>query len=362
MREVLVSVIIPVYNSKQYIRELLSDILNQTYKNLEIIIVDDGSTDNSLEIINEFAQNDNRICVITTENRGPSAARNTGLDKAKGTYIRFIDADDRVLPNSINEMVKAYKENEEIDLVIGNYRSIPSKYLVTGKKLENKVVKEEQFIDIFIEHIRAFYIGVPWNKLYKRAIIEKYKIRFHKDIMWSEDFLFNLDYFDKCKSFYLLFVDEGIYDYYLRESSITHALEDNIEHSVLDEIEKMRYESAKKYCMKHNRIETFELEWRYSYTYAELTVLARNNKEDNFLERYRKFKLKLMDPNIYEYISMKAKNTDIRIWRLLEELTRRKMYRSTFILFILKEYMVNNMQTITKAIKKIINHNMPSNL
>lgn len=362
MKEELVSVIIPVYNARKYIRNLLIDILNQSYKNLQIIIIDDGSTDDSLNIINEFARKDNRICVISIENSGPSAARNIGLNVAKGKFVRFIDADDRILPNSINEMVKVYNENEDVDLVIGNYRSIPSKYLVTGKKLENRIVKEEQFVDIFLEHIRAFYIGVPWNKLYKKSIIDKFNIRFNNDLMWSEDFLFNLDYFDKCKLFYLLFIDEGIYDYYLRESSITHVLEDKIGHTNLDKIEKERYKSAKQYCAKYKKNELFELEWKYSYTYAELTSLVKKSEKENLTERYRKFRNKFMDPNIYKYISMKAYNTDIKIWKILEILIRKKMYKSAFMLFVLKEFMINNMQLITKIIKRIINHNMPSNL
>lgn len=362
MMDGLVSVIVPIYNAERYLKNIIEDILAQTYTKLEIILVNDGSKDASQEIIQNYAKSDSRICVINATNGGPSAARNLGLDIAQGEYIRFIDADDRIAPNSIEEMVNVYKKNKDIDLVIGNYISIPEKNLVTGINVKNELVGCEEFLNIFMENIRAFYIGVPWNKLYKRVIIEQNHIRFEDSIRWSEDFLFNIEYFEKCKLFYMLYIENGIYEYYLRDSSITHAMEKQEDKAILQKIDRLRYERAKEYCEKNGKREIFELEWNYSYIYAELTELSKYNSKEKVLRRYKKFKAKLLDSHTYDYINMKARNTDIRMWKILEYLIRKKHYICTFYLFLVKGYMVNNMQTLTKSIKRLLNHYMPPNL
>ena len=119
----LVSVIVPVYNCERYLRRCIESIINQSYKNIEIILIDDGSTDNSGEICNAYALSDNRIRVIHTENSGPSAARNIGIKNSKGEFIFFVDADDFIKNNAINLLVEHYHRTKA-DIIIGDFNKI----------------------------------------------------------------------------------------------------------------------------------------------------------------------------------------------------------------------------------------------
>lgn len=107
----LVSIIVPIYNSEKFLYSLLNNLIQQTYKNIEIILVDDGSTDNSLKICNEFKKNDNRIKILSKENEGVSVTRNKGIDVATGEYITFLDSDDTLNSKYIEELVNNIDEN-----------------------------------------------------------------------------------------------------------------------------------------------------------------------------------------------------------------------------------------------------------
>ena len=114
MKNYLISIIIPVYNAEKYLLKCLNSVINQTYNNLEIILVDDESTDNSSKIYNEFAKNDNRIKIFHQKNKGVSSARNCGIDKARGKYIAFIDPDDEIESNM--EMIQLLKDAPDVEL------------------------------------------------------------------------------------------------------------------------------------------------------------------------------------------------------------------------------------------------------
>ena len=113
----LISVIIPIYNSEKYIKKCIESIINQTYKNIEVILINDGSTDNSEEICNQYASEDGRIKVINTTNKGVSASRNIGLKNATGDYISFIDCDDYVDKDLYLDVITTIKEHKDIDLI-----------------------------------------------------------------------------------------------------------------------------------------------------------------------------------------------------------------------------------------------------
>ena len=123
----LISVIVPVYNVEEYLEECLNSILVQTYTNLEILIVNDGSTDNSLEILQEFSQRDSRITIFTKENGGLSSARNLAIDEAKGEYFTFIDSDDYIEENYIEYLMKSLIDNEADISIVNSYHMINGK-------------------------------------------------------------------------------------------------------------------------------------------------------------------------------------------------------------------------------------------
>ena len=206
----LVSIIIPVYNMENTIGMLLEDIEKQSYKNMEIIIVNDGSTDLSHEIISQYVSRDNRFREILTNQGGVSVARNIGISEARGEYIRFLDADDRLPQDSIYMMVQAMSE-ENVELVLGGFQTVPDKdSLYVNRSKQGCVPLQEMMLD-FAYNPQTFYYGVNWNKLYKREIIESNKILFNSKIGWCEDLLFNLQYYSKCKNVY--YIPNNIYIY-----------------------------------------------------------------------------------------------------------------------------------------------------
>ena len=149
MKEDLVSVIVPVYNMEKYLEKCLKSIIDQTYKKIEIIIVNDGSTDSSIEICNKFKENDNRIKIITKKNAGLGMARNTGLENANGEYVYFIDSDDYIEETLIEDNIKLIKEYkldivtfgailfEENEKIIKEIRPIFKKQIFIGKEITN---------------------------------------------------------------------------------------------------------------------------------------------------------------------------------------------------------------------------------
>ncbi len=187
-----VSVVIPVYNSSQYLPQCLDSLLKQTYQNMEILCVNDGSTDGSLEILEQFAQKDERIKIFTKENEGKGAAsaRNMGLANATGKYVHFLDSDDFFEPNMFEEMVgKAEKTDADVVIcrvdcyddmnkrIIGNFNSINFQYIPDKDPFSYKDCPE---------HI--FQIGdlVTWNKLYRKELLDKYDLKF-ESIPISDD-------------------------------------------------------------------------------------------------------------------------------------------------------------------------------
>lgn len=189
-----VSIIIPVYNRESTIERCLDSILTQTYKNLEVLIINDGSTDRSGEIINAYALKDSRILAITKENSGVSDSRNFGLKAAHGDYIQFADSDDW-LPERATELLVEALEKNRSDMVIADYCRVRGRQLYQSGAIENAgTLTRAEFAQVMMEKASDFYYGVVWNKLYRRKIIKKYKLQFSEELQWCEDFLFNLEY------------------------------------------------------------------------------------------------------------------------------------------------------------------------
>ncbi len=214
----VVSMIIPVYNAQDSIRRCVESVLNQGYTDFELLLVDDGSTDSSGEICEEYKQKDSRVKVIHKENTGVSDTRNMGLKEAKGQYIQFLDSDDWITPDATNLMVRAAVESS-CDMVIADF------YRVIGERLSHKgdidkdgLLTLEEFAGFMMENPADFYYGVLWNKLFKREIIEGYGLSMDKTISWCEDFMFNLEYLRHTKTIYALRVP--IYYYVKTKGSL----------------------------------------------------------------------------------------------------------------------------------------------
>ncbi|MBP5398947.1 MAG: glycosyltransferase [Alphaproteobacteria bacterium] len=175
-----VSVITPVYNVEQYLHESLNSIVNQTLREIEIICIDDGSTDNSFEILKEYAAKDNRITILKQKNFHAGVARNAGITVAKGEYLIFLDADDTFEPNMLDEMIKiATKDNS--DIVMCNALKNVDGELQEGNFVREKYIKNNIFSCYekdTASHIFQTIYGFPWNKLIAHSLINKHKLRF----------------------------------------------------------------------------------------------------------------------------------------------------------------------------------------
>ena len=200
----LVSIIVPVYNAEKTIERCVHSILNQEYRDFELILLDDGSTDSSGAICDVCAERDGRVRVLHKENTGVSDTRNRGIAMAKGAYLQFADADDWITPEATRFFVHAATENG-CDLVIADfYRVIGERVSQKGSIEEEGILQRTDFAVKMMQKPADFYYGVLWNKLYKRSIIKKHRLRMDNAVSWCEDFMFNLEYVRHARTIYAL--------------------------------------------------------------------------------------------------------------------------------------------------------------
>lgn len=262
-----VSVIIPVYKVEEYISKCMESVLNQTHTNLEIILVDDGSPDNSGKMCDEFALRDQRVKVIHKENGGVSSARNVALDVVSGDYVAFIDSDDYIDEKHIENLVLLSEETETQMQICGHFVVDEQE----NKRIQNlngvqEILCQKDAVGKLMSS--QFYCGFLWNKLYSTKVIRDCNLRFDTSISIAEDLLFNLRYMSK--------IDKVIYNptptyYYLqRISSATNSkvlTEKKL--SAIVAYEKISEESAKidEKASSLARATLYNLSIRYLYLY-----------------------------------------------------------------------------------------------
>ena len=229
MEQPLVSVIVPVYNASDHIARCIESIKRQSYQNLEIIIVNDGSKDVSLHACEMYARVDKRILLIDKANSGVSATRNLAMDMAKGKYLQFVDSDDYLAPDATRLLVKAAEANQT-DLVIAPYYRVEKTKPLFAKEedsyqtiqqfgfLEKGFYDKHAFAKGLMKEPASFYYGVMWNKLYRRDMVQSHDIQCSEELCWSEDLLFNLEYIRYAARFYAL--DEPVYYYVKNPQSL----------------------------------------------------------------------------------------------------------------------------------------------
>lgn len=195
-----ISVIVPIYNVEKYVEECIHSILGQTYKNLEIILIDDGTTDSSGILCEQLEKKDARVILIRTTNKGVSAARNIGIKKASGKFILFVDSDDYLLKNSIENMAAS---SREVDLVVGaiiyrnDYKVFKRNQFFLNNQLKDEtteVLLIEEYLHCMSKNMTDPYFGAPYCKLFKASIIKDNGIYFEEGVAFAEDFCFNLKY------------------------------------------------------------------------------------------------------------------------------------------------------------------------
>lgn len=226
-----ISIIVPVYNGSKYLDKTISSLLNQPYKDIELILINDGSTDNSREICEKYKFFDNRIILINQINRGISSARNVGLEIATGDYISFIDQDDMISDNIYEILMSGF--NSDVDLVVSG----KVMKLIDEDELINEVhyvykdanfKSSKELFELIMNVNRDMCLLHLWNCLYRRDVITKYNIRFNTCFKFGhEDSLFNIQYISHCNSVQL---KSGIVYYYSRRKETSTSLKRNMDY------------------------------------------------------------------------------------------------------------------------------------
>lgn len=215
----MISVIVPVYNVESYLERCIESILNQTYRNLEIILINDGSTDGSKEICDKYRRKDSRVIVVNQDNKGVSSARNLGLELAKGDYIAFVDSDD-YLEKDMYELLINCSNESNADIIVCGFLQMNSK----GEKKESFIKNSSGLINSF-ECMKRYFndseikeiMYAPWNKLFKKEVLRS--VRFDENLSMGEDILFifrcleNSQYIfinNQCKYNYIYRVDSAM--------------------------------------------------------------------------------------------------------------------------------------------------------
>ncbi len=253
-----VSVIIPVYNVEDYLKKCVDSVISQTYKDFEIILVDDGSTDRSPAICDDYAAQDNRIRVVHKQNGGQGDARNVGIDIAEGEYILFVDSDDYVSNKILEEAIKR-AEKYNADIVLFDYCVIAQ----NGDNIFRYTsdIPKEQLLNPKNNKCLLNFPFTVWSRLYKKTIFEDKLLRFLPNV-WYEDLRLLPKQFAACKR--VVYADcEPLYYYLLRNNSTMH--NGDIQKTKLQRIEAIK--DIVDFYKKKGLYEQFidEMEWIYIY-------------------------------------------------------------------------------------------------
>lgn len=271
----LITIIVPIYNVQKYVGICLESIISQTYSNIEIILINDGSTDDSYKICKKYAEKDKRIKLITGKNNGVSRARNIGIENATGKYIIFIDSDDWIEKNMIEELYKAINENDADISICGYYINTETEQYSNNKLKKTEVInnKTEMYNGIFCKDL---YEGYLWNKLIKRELINT---KFNEKIHIQEDTLFLIDTIRNAKK--LVYMPQyRLYHYRKRNNSAVffkYSYKDISKLEAIEEILKLKEK------MNLKGVDDLELEY-YILARQAKYIMKKEKIEDKKLE------------------------------------------------------------------------------
>ena len=294
--EELISVIIPVYNVEKYLNKCLDSVISQTYNNIEIILIDDGSPDKCGVICDEYSKKDKRIKVIHKNNEGVSIARNLGIEKAKGEYITFIDSDDYVEKNYIETLYKMCKKNNSDMSICGTIDVNETGKIVSESKKINKNMTNVEALQELLEE--KHFNNVVWAKLYKLSLLDN--IKFKENIKIAEDIDVIYKVLDKTTK---VSIDTNniLYYYRIRKNSVTQRGYNNDWKKAIEIIGKMtnyiieKYPKLKKYAIKrYIKINVFCIcqILKYGEHMEEIYILKKNILK---YKKYKYYKFKVID-------------------------------------------------------------------
>lgn len=351
MRQPQVSIIVPVYNVQNYIERCLNSLVNQTFKDIEIITINDGSTDKSLELLNKYAKEDIRVSVIDLGDEGVSYCRNLGIEKANGKYIMFVDSDDWIDSNMVEVMYKKAEENN-LDLVMCSYirefkdRSkekifnLPKEIIYKENEVKNELlrklvgpIKEELSNPELLDAL-----GTVWGKLYRVDILKENKLKFVdlKEIGSAEDTLFNIFTFNYLKK--VMFLNKPMYHYWRdNPKSVTSQYNPK-----LKEQRKVFFKYISDFIKENNFEQVFEeaLNNRICTSILGLGLMecSKNNKI-NGINKIKNIKNLINEEYIREaYMNLELKYFSIH-WRIFYFFIKNKMSFCSYLMLSTIEFL-----------------------
>jgi len=305
MKYELLSVIIPIYNAEKTLQWCLDSVLNQTYRNIEVICVNDGSTDATSNICEKYAIMDSRVKVIHKKNGGVATARNEGMKYISGNYVTFIDQDDWLEKNAYEKMMR-YAMEENADLVVCSYSKDTESVIKSMRnkiKIHNPITDKNLMIQYAFERENyRGYAAFVWNKVFKTEIIRNQEILFDTALKRGDDVLFYSQFASAANK--AIFVDDNLYHYMQREDSITHQKDKNNLHQLSDIL--IGYKKAISF-LEENGINVnaiFYLKCFYVYHASLLYEIAEKENLTQEMSAYRE-NIKLY---LKEYFEMNGKD------------------------------------------------------
>ena len=336
MNEVKVSVIVPVYNAQDFIEDCIMSILNQTFKDIELILVDDGSKDNSLEICKQIANKDERIVVIHQENGGSSSAKNTGIKIAKGDYIAFCDSDDTIDETYIENLYEGVLLHNA-DVCVGNvaFTRVIGSEVVSRRTVEmtKGFFSLKEYMKYYPKYMPNAVMGAPWNKLYRKDIITENSLCFNTKVKNNEDTHFNFQFFAKCDTVYVS--DSPFYNYMDRAgvSSASKGFIPNI-----FDIYVMTYNKAIKFLKEtdtYNENISFQNQYFIGLVIGAINGIINGNNKLSFIEKIKQIKNICNNENVRN--ALKTVKFDNKKKRIVSSLIKSRQPLLVYILFLLNK-------------------------
>ncbi len=335
IKDIAISVIMPVYNAQKTIKTSVNTVLNQTYSDFELILVDDGSNDQSGRICDEFKEADKRVRVIHQKNSGVSHARNTGIELSKGQYIMFFDSDDEMDSNLMEDNMKIINDFHP-DVSIFNFRyAFPNHFINNEYKLNEVFVGDgEQFFKEMLETtVEKELINAPWNKLIKRDLVIKNKLLFDERFSILEDAIFSISV---CMKAQKICINSNIYhSYNIWETGSLRTKWSDTRFMAMKELYKLERKYCK--CFKDNKhqLQFFDNVFGNSiFAYMQLTSICSELTFKNKRERIKEVCIDSTVRQIFFSNQFKHKlGTNKKIIRLL---VKGKMASLIILLYRLK--------------------------
>ncbi|WP_285959084.1 glycosyltransferase family 2 protein [Thomasclavelia spiroformis] len=300
-----VSIIVPIYNAEKTIHRCLDSIVNQTHNNLDIVLINDGSTDNSLSILNKYAMNDERIRIFTQLNKGVAATRNVGLNKAKGDYILFIDSDDWIQSNMVSKMIATFEKYQDCDIVFCGNDNAESIEEVLKSSLNQTIIwNKRKQQEEFLLHKRM--TGMLWNKMIKTELIED--INFDETVGYGEDAQFLWKVLKKSEK--MCVISDILYHHVIDKSSISHQKFSSNKYSAIKVWEEIEKDVKKNYS-----------DWIYlakERLVCIATYSAYEMNKSNYNDKYQKKHLRnIVKENINILINSRNISIKMKLYGVL---------------------------------------------